>query len=230
MKPYIYLTTDYGETWKPLANNLPPGAVVGVVRQSSRVKDLLFAGTELGLYVSLDAGKVWHHLDKTGMPKCVRVDDVIIHPRERDLVIGTHGRGIWIMDIAPLEQLAAKVFEADAHLFDVKPVTLLKKLDRPEVKGAGNPKGSFVTNPPPGIPVHFLTTAKIVGKVAVTCKDAGGNQTGLYLGKDSPGLDSVVFDVKGSGEYTITLKAGDVTQTKKVVVKREGDKERKVDE
>ncbi len=57
-KPYIFLTTDYGETWKPIANNLPPGAVVGVVRQSSKDKDLLFAGTELGLYVSLDGGKV----------------------------------------------------------------------------------------------------------------------------------------------------------------------------
>ena len=131
-KPYIFLTTDYGETWKPLANNLPPGAVVGVVRQSSKDKDLLFAGTELGLYVSLDGGKVWHHLDKTGLPKGVRVDDLVIHPRERELVIGTHGRGIWVMDIAPLEQLTEKVLTADAHLFDVKPVTLLKKQDRPE--------------------------------------------------------------------------------------------------
>ena len=58
---------------------------------------------------SFDGGKAWHHLDKTGLPKCVRVDDIVIHPRERDLVIGTHGRGIWVMDIAPMEQLTEKV-------------------------------------------------------------------------------------------------------------------------
>ena len=69
-KPYIFMTTDYGETWKPLASNLPPGAVVGVVRQSSKEKDLLFAGTELGLYVSFDGGAKWHHLDRR--PDCRR--------------------------------------------------------------------------------------------------------------------------------------------------------------
>src|SRR5262249_43267163 len=63
-KPYIFITQDYGETWKPIAGNLPPGAVVGVVRQSSKEKFLLFAGTEIGLFVTFDAGLCWYHLDK----------------------------------------------------------------------------------------------------------------------------------------------------------------------
>jgi photosystem II stability/assembly factor-like uncharacterized protein len=223
-KPYIFKTNDYGETWKPLANNLPAGAVVGVVRQSSKHKDLLFAGTETGLYVSLDGGGAWHHLDRTGLPRGVRIDDLVIHSRERELVIGTHGRGIWVMDIAPLEQLSSKLLAAEAHLFDVKPVTLIKRQDRPEPadKAAPTPVGAFVApNPPTGITVHFLASAKAVGKVAVTCKDPTGRQTGIYLGKDAPGLDSVVFDVKEAGEYTITLKAGEVLQTKKVKVAAE---------
>jgi hypothetical protein len=151
----------------------------------------------------------------------VRVDDIVIHPRERELVIGTHGRGIWVMDISPLEQLSSKVLAAGAHLFDVKPVTVAKKLERPEpaAKAPPIPRGAFsAPNPPAGITVHFFTTRETAGKVAVTCKDPAGKQTGLYLGKDAPGLDTVVFEVKEPGEYTITLKAGEVNQMRKVRV------------
>jgi hypothetical protein len=214
-KPYIFHTTDFGETWKPLASNLPAGAVVGVVRQSSKDKNLLFAGTELGMYASFDMGKKWYHLAKTGMPANVRVDDIVIHPKEREAVIGTHGRGIWVMDIAPLEQLTEQAMKADAHLFNVKPAYVYKSQQR----ATAPPAGFKAPNPPMGIPVHFLTTPKSVGKVEVTCTSAAGKRVGLYLGKDTPGLDWCVFDVKEAGEYTITLKSGDVMQSKKVTVK-----------
>ncbi len=214
-KPYIYFTTDYGETWKSLAGNLPNGAVVGVVRQSSKNRLLLFAGTELGLFVTFDAGTKWHSVAKSGMPAAVRVDDLVIHPKERELVIGTHGRGIWVIDIAPLEQFAEPVWKADAHLFAVKPAYLRKSVVRPMAP----PPGFKAPNPPMGIPVHFYTTSKTAGKTEVTCTDSKGKRVGLYLGRGTPGLDRCVFDVKEPGEYTITLKAGDVTQTQKVTVK-----------
>ena len=213
-KPYIYVTRDYGETWKPAAGNLPAGAVVGVVRQSSKEKFLLFAGTELGLFVTFDAGTKWHRVSKSGLP-AVRVDDLVIHPTERELVISTHGRGIWVMDIAPLEQLTESVWKADAHLFDVKPSILCKLVPR----AVPPPPGYRAANPPVGIPVTFRTTLKTAGKAEVTCRDAKGKRVGLYLGKETAGLDSCVFDIKEAGEYTITLKAGDVTQSKKVTVK-----------
>jgi photosystem II stability/assembly factor-like uncharacterized protein len=226
--PHIYYTSDFGETWKPLASNLPKGAVVGVVRQSSKVKDLLFAGTELGAWVSFDFGAKWHQLAHTGMPATVRVDDLVIHPRERELVLATHGRGIWVMDIAPLEQLSEQVLKASAHLFDVKPVTLLK----PAKRETDPPVGFKAPNPPAGIAVHFLTTAKTAGKADITCTDAKGKRVGLYLSKDKAGLDSCVFDATTPGEYTITLKANGETQSKKVTVKMEADAEpkKKVDE
>lgn len=214
-QPYIFLTTDYGETWKSIAGNLSERAVVGVVRASPRNKNLLFAGTELGLFVTFDLGKKWHHIAKSGLPASVRVDDLVIHPEARDLIIGTHGRGIWIMDIAPLEQLTEKVLAADAHLFDVKPVFLPKLIKRP----VPPPSGFQAPNPPVGIPVYFLTTSKSASKVEVTCTNAAGKRVGVYLGKDTPGLDSCVFDVKEPGDYTITLKSGDRPQTKKVTVK-----------
>jgi len=232
-KPYLFVTSDYGQSWTPLANNLPSGAVIGVVRQSSRARGLLFIGTGIGLFASLDGGENWHHLNKTGMPKAVRIDDLVIHPTERALVIGTHGRGIWILNIAALEQLTPRVLASDAHLFDVQPVTLLRQQERPEPpsKGPATPRGSFAApNPPSGLRVQFLTTAEVIGKIAVSCKDPTGNPIGLYLGRDVPGLDSVVFDVKGPGTYTILFKAGDVTQTKQVTVRRADEQERKTDE
>ena len=100
-------------------------------------------------------------------------------------------------------------------MFDVKPAYLCTPAKRP----LPPPPGFRAPNPPAGIPVHFLTTAKTAGKVEVTCTTAGGKRVGLYLGKETPGLDSCVFDIAEAGEYTITLKAGDVTQTKKVTVK-----------
>jgi photosystem II stability/assembly factor-like uncharacterized protein len=214
-EPHLYVTSDSGETWQPCAGNLPTGAVVGVVRQSSKDKQLLFAGTELGLFVTFDAGVKWYRLAKTGLPANVRVDDLVIHPERRELVIGTHGRGVWVIDIAPLEQLGESVWKADAHLFDVKPVFLSKSMKRP----APPPPGFRALNPPAGIPVHFLTTAKTAGKVEVTCTNASGKRVGLYLGKETAGLDGCVFDVTEAGEYTITLKSGDLSQTKKVTVK-----------
>ena len=216
-KPYLYKTTDLGQTWTPLTAGLPVGAVVGVVRESSKNRDLLFAGTELGLYASLDGGKTWHHLNKTGLPANVRVDDVVIHPRERELVIGTHGRGIWVMDIAPLEQIVEKVLTASAHLFDVKPVTLLKEQKR----DTHPPKGYVASNPPPGLSVYFLTNAKPAGDVRVTCIDAEGKAVGVYKGPGKSGLDWCAFDVKEVGEYTIALKSGEFVQTKKAIMKAE---------
>src|SRR5262249_43014530 len=121
-KPYLFKTTDFGQTWQSLAAGLPQHVAVHVVRESSRNKDLLFAGTEFGLYTSLDGGRRWHHL-KNGLPPGVTVHDLVIHPRDRELVLGTHGRSIYVMDIAPLEEVTPKVLAGDLHLFDVRPVT-----------------------------------------------------------------------------------------------------------
>lgn len=215
-KPYLFATTDFGATWKPIATGLPLGAVVGVIRQSSKNKNLLLAGTERGLYVSLDGGRHWHHLSKTGLPANVRIDDLVIHPHERELAIGTHGRSLWVMDISPLEQLTPEVLAADAHLFDVKPVTLVKERVR-----RGEPlKGFAATNPSRGVTVHFLTGEKAATDVSVTCHSKDGKMLGCYKGSGKPGLDRCCFDVHEPGEYTVALKAGDkVIATNKASVK-----------
>ncbi len=120
---YVYMTTDFGETWKSIAGNLPNNnGVVNVIREHHRNADLLFAGTEFGAYVSFDRGANWTRI-KMNLPM-VPVDDIVIHPRDNDLIFGTHGRAIWILDdIAPLEQMNEKVAASDFTLFDVRPAT-----------------------------------------------------------------------------------------------------------
>jgi photosystem II stability/assembly factor-like uncharacterized protein len=118
---YLYKTTDFGETWKPVKKGIPEtGGVINVVREHPRNANLLFAGGEFGLYVSFDAGDNWQEF-KNNLPR-VPVDDIAIHPRDNDLVLGTHGRSVWILDsISSLEQASSKVTEAAAHVFDVRP-------------------------------------------------------------------------------------------------------------
>ena len=211
-RPYIFKTTDYGQTWTALASNLPLHAVVGVIRQSSRKKDLLFAGTERGLYVSFNDGKFWYPLRCEGMPVAVRVDDLVIHPRERELVVATHGRGIWIIPIAPLEDLEDSHLTADAVLFPFPaPVPALQRRDRPPPTGKDLPvpKDAFVApNPPAGPVVAFYLTGEGPERVKVTFQSEQHSGTvefaipgpGLYfrpLGNLPPGAYQVALHARG---------------------------------
>jgi hypothetical protein len=115
--PYVYVTTDFGRTFRSLVNNLPTGGVdfVHAIREDPYNAKLLFVGTDVGAYVSLNKGASWQRF-MTGLPT-VPVHDLQIHPRDRELIAATHGRSIWIVDIAALEQLHDSVLAADAHLF-----------------------------------------------------------------------------------------------------------------
>jgi photosystem II stability/assembly factor-like uncharacterized protein len=113
-RPFIWKTTDYGQTWTSIASNLPDEPIC-VVREHFRNPDLLFAGTTKQVLVTIDGGKSWSPL-RSNMP-FVAVEDLKIHPRENDLIVGTHGRSIYIADISWLEQLSPKVLESGMYLF-----------------------------------------------------------------------------------------------------------------
>ena len=112
-KVYVYMTTDFGETWRSIASNLPQNnGIVHVIREHPRNPNLLFVGTEFGLFVSYDRGGNWTQI-KQNLPT-VPVDDILIHPRDNDLILGTHGRSIWVMDdITPIEQMNKAVSTAN---------------------------------------------------------------------------------------------------------------------
>lgn len=123
-KPYIFKTTDYGRTWSSVSGNLPAKGNVNALREDLENPNLLFAGTEFGLYATLDGGRTWSRFS-TGLPS-VRVDDLLIHPRDRDLIVATHGRSFWIADdITPLEQLG-KAGNASLVLFEPRPAVQWK--------------------------------------------------------------------------------------------------------
>jgi len=101
---WIFRTSDYGESWTSLTNNIPHGQCMYVIREDLKNRNLLFAGSEFACFASLDGGETWAHL-MNDMPT-VAFHDLVIHPRDGDLVAATHGRSFWIMDdIAPLQQL-----------------------------------------------------------------------------------------------------------------------------
>lgn len=157
---YLYKTTDYGKTWASIAAGLPKEPV-NVIREDHINPNLLFVGTELGIYASIDAGKNWAELDNNYPTNPAY--DMVIHPRENELIVATHGRGIFIADIAPLQGLTAAVAAADMNLFDIQPaVKWVEGLGKtsPYINFDGESRR-------PGIHVHFHTKAAGAAKVRV---------------------------------------------------------------
>lgn len=132
--PWIFRTTNYGRTWTNIASTLPPGEVVHLVREDLRNPNLLFAGTEFAVWASLDAGRSWSNISNN-LPT-VAIQDLVIHPRDHDLVAGTHGRSIWILDdITPLQQLTDVVRAKPGHLFEQRIATLWENRSRGGQRG-----------------------------------------------------------------------------------------------
>jgi len=170
---YVFMTTDYGESWKPTSGGLPNNkGTVNVIREHHRNPNLLFAGTEYGAYVSFDRGANWTRL-KMNLPTAP-VDDIAIHPRENDLVFGTHGRSIWVLDdITPLEQIDDQVIGSDLHLFDIRPATQWRITNH---KGSTGHKFFIADNPDYGALIHFYLKSKPAEKerVRITITDKDG--------------------------------------------------------
>ncbi len=115
-RPFVYVTEDFGATWKKITNGLP-NEPVNVVREDHHNSNLLFAGTEMGVYASIDGGASWNTM-KNNMPTSP-VHDMVVHPRENDLVVATHGRGIFITNIKVLQEIS-HINDAD-YLFSIRP-------------------------------------------------------------------------------------------------------------
>jgi len=194
-KPYIFVTRDYGATWKSISNNLPTKGNVNVIREDPKNKNLLYVGTEFGFYVSLDGGAEWQRF-MNGLPT-VRVDDILVHPRENDLIIGTHGRGIYIMDdITALQQLSDKVMSADAHLFNIRPGTQWVQ-DVSLSRYVGGAKHFRGENPPPGTAISYYLKSAASGDVKITVSDITGKVVRNLTGAKEAGLNRVQWDLRG---------------------------------
>nr|MDP9120894.1 hypothetical protein [Acidobacteriota bacterium] len=161
-KPYVYRTADYGKTWKGLATGELRGYALAI-EQDPVERNLLFLGTEFGLYVSPDGGRRWMKFSH-GLPQAASVMDVVVHPRDHDLVIATHGRALYVLDdITPLRGMSASALAEPVHLFAIAPAQQHHNARTPgpsfgagagEFQGENRPYGALITYSlnAPGLP------------------------------------------------------------------------------
>jgi photosystem II stability/assembly factor-like uncharacterized protein len=193
-KPYIFKTDDFGKTWTSLVSNLPAVGYIHVIREDLENPNLLFAGSEFGLFFSFDGGKKWIPY-KWDFPT-IAVRDIQIHPRERDLIVGTHGRGVWIMDdIRPLEKLTPEVLKADAALFDIRPTTMYSYKTSSDNYSGVDYAGE---NPPFGAYINYYLnpTAAKDAKVSLTILDKSGKEISALRPTANPGLNRAIWNLR----------------------------------
>ena len=189
--PYAYMTTDYGQTWRRITGNLPARGWVHVVRQDPRNPNLLFLGTEFGIFASWDRGGRWHSI-RNGM-SAAPVRDLWVHPRDNDLIIATHGRGIYVLDdISPLQKLA-EAMAADAYVFDLRPATRWVMWAN---DGNLGQKVWVGDNPPNGAVIQYYLKATSQQPVVATIADPAGKVIRtLRNGSREAGVNQLVWDL-----------------------------------
>ena len=174
----VLRTRDYGETWQPIIDGLPPAESVRVVREDSVRKGLLFAGTASSVFLSFDDGDHWHPLT-LNLP-ATPVTDIDVHGD--DLVISTYGRGLWVLDdLAPIRQWTSDVLSSAVHLFEPVNATRVRwdtwqdtplPIETPTAK-----------NPPDGVMIDYWLKSNLSGEPSITIRDAAGNVVRKYAGK-----------------------------------------------
>jgi hypothetical protein len=197
-----------------------------VVREDAKNSNLLFAGTEFGLWASVDRGTRWFKLGK--LPT-VAVDDIVIHPRDLDLLAATHGRSIYILDdIRPLQELTPEVRRKPAHLFSVR-----SALGRYLLPGWADWSGTAVfrgENPPEGALINFWIRRYTGDEVKIAITNSKGQPVANLTAPGTPGISRIAWDLKLTkdlmiqyggegpdklvppGEYTVALSYGDLTE------------------
>jgi photosystem II stability/assembly factor-like uncharacterized protein len=195
MAPYVFKTADFGATWTSV---IPASSGVRgyahVIKEDTVSANLLFLGTEFGLWISLDGGGQWAQYKGHDFPN-VAVRDIVVHPRESDLILATHGRGIWIVDdISPLRRLTPEVLNTEAAFIESQP-----EHQRLVAQGgwAGG-DGSFVgDNPPDGAMITYYQRRRhIYGRMKLEVFDAKGKLVDTLPASSRRGLSRVEWSMR----------------------------------
>ena len=239
MKPYVYMTNDFGRTFVSISGNLPAYGNLQTIAEDPKNPDLLFVGTEFGLYISLNRGQSWQKF-MNNYPS-VRTDDIRVHSRDGDLIVGSHGRSVYIADdITPLQQLTPAVQNSDAHLFDIRPAVAWIQ-DRKLLQQVTGQMVFAGENAPAGTSINYFLKAAGTGTVKITIADISGRTIRDLEGPATQGINRVQWNLQPNapagqagrggggggggggntvppGTYRVTLTAGGQTLTKTVEV------------
>lgn len=208
---YLYRSTDFGDTWTPIAHNLPAEGI-NVIREDPHRAQLLYVGTDAGVYVSLDAGANWQSLcaDLPTTP----VEDLVINPREDELLIATHGRSLFLLDARPLEAFTREA--AALRIFEPRPARLqwVTPLEvNPHAPGRAN--------------LFFAMTAP--GIVSVDISDAAGRPVREWTVNGGKGMNELTWDLRNqrgmpvsAGVYRVEIRAGAAREAATLEVKATG--------
>lgn len=229
-RPYLYRTTDYGKTWTSISAGLPD-APVNVIVQDRKKADLLLVGNDAGVFVSIDAGAHWSQM-KANLPT-VSVQDLTVHPRENDLVIGTYGRAFWAGDITPLQELSADVLAKSAYLFDIEPRARYGFSEQGMNYHLFGDKYLVVPNEPEAFVVNYYLKDGAATDAKITLADRTGKILRETTGPAKPGLNRALLNLGGSrgrgatalvaplsvGDYTVTVEVAGEKLTKPAQVR-----------
>jgi photosystem II stability/assembly factor-like uncharacterized protein len=238
LKPYVFVTHDFGKTFQSISGDLPSSGNVQVIREDPKNRNLLYVGTEFGLFASLDAGKTWKRF-MTNYPT-VRTDDILVHPRDNDLIVATHGRSVWIADdISPLQQMTPEVMAQDAFLFTMRPAIAYLN-DQQHGQQVGGQKVFIGENAPRGTSIDYYLKSAASGDVKISIADATGKVVRTLDGTKHAGINRVLWNLApnppanppagggggrggqppavDAGTYIVTLTAAGKTMVKPVTV------------
>jgi len=243
-RPLVFKTTDYGATWTSLAGNLPQSPA-NVIFEDRTNPDLLFLGTDTGVFVSIDGGKKWLGMN-IRIPKAP-VHDLLVHPRENDLVVATYGRGLFVTDVTALQQTTAQVLAEDVHLFDPEPRAQRIVREFAAEDYLFGDRHLLTPNEPNGVVINYYLKSAAAGKAVITIADPFGREWAKIEGPTDAGIHPVLWDMRRRmtreeqaaarmqrsgdpfarwappGDYIVTLEIGGRTYTGKArITKRTG--------
>jgi photosystem II stability/assembly factor-like uncharacterized protein len=162
IQPYLFKTEDLGKSWQDMSDGLPD-ETINVVKEDPNNEHIVYVGTDKGIYVSLNQGQDWHMLSNQ-LPT-VPVHDLIVHPRENELVLGTHGRSVFVADVKPLQALSQNIRDTALHVFDV---------DKVKARRSWNSKPfrwSYTDDMTDTMPLYFWSAK--AGEVELSIRGAG---------------------------------------------------------
>src|SRR6185436_739458 len=196
---YIYASHDFGQTWQSASGNLK-GEVARTLTEDQKNQDVLYLGTETGLFVSIDRAKSWVRI-KANLPT-VRIDEITLHPRDNAMILATHGRALWILDhLEPIQEYAAaQAATTDAKLFTPPPVAMYRRPARDRNYEFWGDQTFYGENPPQAAVIAWINK-KQVGDVKLKIADAAGREireiSGTALAKsNAPGIQSACWDLR----------------------------------